>query len=102
MTHVVDRARGVLALASEARGGNDVAEPSLRDAAAEIMAWSGETDVRLFAQECLGLSFLPRLWRTGIDLSLGRALWRPLMLATHEMVRQAEGLAGATRVAKAA
>ena len=102
MAHVVDRARAVLVLATDARGGNGTLDSSLHDAAAELMAWSLDTDVRLFAQECLGLSFLPRLWRIGIDLSLGHALWRPLMLATHEMVRQADALAAATRTAKAA
>jgi hypothetical protein len=102
MIHVVDRARVLLAVASEARGGNHAADSTLRDAAAEIMTWSADTDIRLFAQECLGLSFLPRLWRVGLDLSLGRALWRPLMLATHEMVRQADALADATRLARAA
>jgi hypothetical protein len=66
------------------------------------MAWSGDVRRRQFAQECLGLSFLPRLWRSGIDASLGHAVWRPLMLATHELVRQADALRTATAVARAA
>ena len=102
MAPVVDRARALLALASEVRGGNSAAAAALPAAAAEITAWREDAGIRLFAQECLGLGFLPRLWRIGIDPSLGDALWRPLMLATHEMARQADALAGATRVAKAA
>jgi hypothetical protein len=101
LTPVVARARTLLALASDARGGRSSAA-TLQDAAAEIMAWRDAADLRLFAQECLGLTFLPRLWRVGIDGSLGQALWRPLMLATHEMVGQADALAGVTRMAKAA
>ena len=102
LSPVVDRARALLALASEVRDGQPAGVSALPDAAAEIMAWRETADIRMFAQECLGLAFLPRLWRAGIDVSLGQALWRPLMLATHEMIRQADALASATRIAKAA
>jgi hypothetical protein len=101
-SNVVERARGLLALASEARSGNACLGPHLQTAADEMMAWGDDAAVRVFAQECLGLSFLPRLWRTGVDRSLDQALWRPLMLATHELVRQADALRASTRVMKAA
>jgi hypothetical protein len=99
---IVERARGLLALAGDVRGGNLARIAHLEAGTTEIMAWKDDTRIRVFAQECLGLSFLPRLWRSGIDPSLGHALWRPLMLATHEFVRQADALRRASRVAKAA
>ena len=99
---IVERARGLLALAGDARAGNLARTAHLHAGTTEIMAWKDDVQIRLFAQECLGLSFLPRLWRSGIDPSLGHALWRPLMLATHEFVRQAEALRSASRVARAA
>ena len=99
---VVERARGLLALASEGHGGNACVRPHLSAAVEEMMAWRDDARIRVFAQECLGLSFLPRLWRSGVDLSLNHALWRPLMLATHELVRQADALRRSARVTKAA
>ena len=41
-------------------------------------------------------------WRLGIDLSLGSALWRPVLLATHEIVGQASALAAGVAARKAA
>ena len=99
---IVESARGLLALASEARDGNSRIGPHLTAAVEEMMAWRNDPGIRVFAQECLGLSFLPRLWRSGVDLSLNHALWRPLMLATHELVRQADALRRSARVTKAA
>jgi hypothetical protein len=99
---LVEHARGLLALAAETRTGNIRPLAHLDAAVREMMAWRQEMPVRLFAQECLGLSFMPRLWRLGIDPALGRAMWRPLMLAMHELVRQADELGGITRAARAA
>ena len=67
-----------------------------------MMAWRDDTRARVLLQECLGVAFLPRLWRIGVDGSLGAALWRPVMLATHELVKQAHALASVTAMAKAA
>jgi hypothetical protein len=53
--------------------------------------------VRTCIQDGLGVSFLPRLWRTGVDLSLGRSLWRPVVLAMHELVGQAKRLDALTK-----
>jgi len=99
---VVERARALLALATAAANGSSSAVTVLEEGALEMMGWRDDGDVRLFAQEGLGLSFLPRMWRLGLDVSLGSSLWRPLMLATHELVRQADALALATSTARAA
>lgn len=89
---VVARAREILALALSARAGApDLV--ALREAAAEMFSWQRDRRARVDLQETLGLSFLPRLWRFGIDLSLGPALWRPLVLAAHELVNQSDQLA---------
>jgi len=74
----------------------------LEEAVAEMLSWRDVPRLRILVQECLGASFVPRLWRIGVDLSLGRALWRPLMLGTHELVRQADALAVEARMEKAA
>jgi hypothetical protein len=89
---VVARAQKILALALAARARTaDVV--GMREAAAEMFSWQRDRAQRVDLQETLGLSFLPRLWRIGMDLSLGAALWRPLMLATHELVNQSNHLA---------
>ena len=98
LSPIVDRARCHLSLALRARSGHRV--NGLEDAASELLSWAAAVEARVDLQEGLGLSFLPRLWRTGIDLALGPALWRPIVLATHELVGQAERLERAsTRVA---
>lgn len=100
---MLERARAALALATGVRAGRvSGAEDALRGTVAEIMAWREDENVRIFAQEHLGLTFLPRLWRIGVDTGLGVRLWRPVMLATHELVRQADALDAALRVARAA
>jgi hypothetical protein len=92
---IVDRARDLLAIGVRARGGARV--NGFEDAANELLSWSADLEARIDLQEGLGLSFLPRLWRTGVDLTLGQALWRPIVLATHELVGQAERLDLVTR-----
>lgn len=88
------RARDVLRLASQRV---DAAGDALDRAAAEVMAWRHDAAVRMNLQHDLGLSFLPRLWRRGLGSSAGSDeptpnLWRPLLLATHELVSQADRL----------
>jgi hypothetical protein len=92
---IVDRARELLALGLRARAGEKVT--GLEDAARELLSWSTDIGARIDLQEGLGLSFLPRLWRADIDRTLGPALWRPIVLATHELVGQAERLNAATK-----
>jgi len=91
---VIERARAVLALASDARAGSSAGHGSALEAAAsEIIDWRSNSRTRVLVQDDLGASFLPRLWRLGIDPSLGSALWRPVLLATHELIHQADALA---------
>jgi len=92
---LVERARHILTLGLRARAGWHVA--GLDDAVSEILSWAGDRDARIDLQEGLGLSFLPRFWRTGIDSDLGRALWRPLVLAMHELTAQADRLDAMTK-----
>jgi len=96
---IVERTRDILALGLRARGGGTV--KGLETMASEMLSWSADVEVRISLQEGLGLSFLPRLWRTGVDLSLGRSLWRPVVLAAHELVGQAQRLDALTKRAAA-
>jgi hypothetical protein len=66
------------------------------------MGWRQDPRVRVLLQECLGVSFLPRFWRIGINRSLGEALWRPLLLATHELTAQADALTSTVAAERAA
>ena len=100
---VVQRAARLRALAIQARGSRRATwRPSLEAGVEEIMGWRQDPRVRVLLQECLGVSFLPRFWRIGIDASLGDALWRPLLLATHELTAQADALATAVAAERAA
>jgi hypothetical protein len=96
LSAVVRRARRLREWATEAAAvGRGPATTVLEAAVGEIVAWRHEPRLRVLLQECLGVSFLPRFWRIGIDRSLGLALWRPLMLATHELTAQADALSHA-------
>jgi len=97
----VCRARELLALALDARRGCARSPRALVDAASELLSWRETAALRVHLQETLGLSFLPRLWRTGIDPDLGHRLWRPIVLALHELTLQADALSSrvATRAA---
>jgi hypothetical protein len=91
---VLDRAQRLLALAEGVREMEDVASTLALEAAIdEIMGWRHQIRTRTLLQETLGASFLPRLWRSPLQPSLGRALRRPLLLATHELTRRADALA---------
>jgi hypothetical protein len=88
----IERARAILDEALRAKAG--FSRPAVLQAAAvEMHAWSTSRTLRIDLQEGLGVSFLPRLWRSGISTQLGSALWRPVLLAAHELVRQADALA---------
>jgi len=99
LSPIVDRAHQILEMGLRARAGQRVGR--LDDAANEILSWGGDVDVRIDLQEGLGLSFLSRFWRTGIDLELGAALWRPIVLSTHELTGQADRLDRLTKRAAA-
>jgi hypothetical protein len=80
-----------------ARRGLDAARAGSARHVAETMQtlldWGHDLTLRVALQEGLGLAFLPRLWRTGVSPDLGDAVRRPLVLACHELVGQAERLA---------
>ena len=97
---VVERARVLLEIATAARAGS-ADDATVERGVMEMMAWGDDPRVRVLVQEGLGASLMPRLWRIGIDLSLGRALWRPLLLGTHELVRQADALSVEVMIARA-
>lgn len=100
ISKLVTRARHILAMALRIRAGAaDVR--GLEAGARDLLEWGLDRQTRIDLQEVLGLGFLPRFWRTGIDLSLGPLLWRPLVLATHEMVGQADRLSAIVRKAAA-
>jgi hypothetical protein len=88
---VIDRSREMLSTAVAARAGRPDGA-ALYEAVVEMLAWGDDRTRRIDIQECLGASFLPRFWRSGIDIGLNDALWRPLALAAHEIVGQAASL----------
>jgi hypothetical protein len=90
---VLPDARVALSMALQARAGNS---PSIREMTQAIdlmLAWGADPTMRWVLQRGLGLSFLPRFWRTGVGVSQPRQLWRPLVLALHELTTQADRLA---------
>jgi hypothetical protein len=89
---VIERAAQLRSIALRARSGGHVSTRALQSGVDEILSWRHDRRTRLLVQECLGASFLPRFWRIGVDLSLGPALWRPLLLATDELTAQADTL----------
>ena len=86
LSPTITRARMILAAAEHPRR----TPAELVKLADEILSWRHDFSIRVCCQDTLGLSFLPRLWRLGIDRSLGPSLWRPLVLAMHELVGQAD------------
>ena len=103
LRRVVARARVLLDVVVSAQQLESSASvPALQSGIDEMMAWRDQPRIRILLQETLGVSFLPRLWRIGVDPSLGKASWRPLMLAAHELVCQAVALSIETRTERAA
>jgi hypothetical protein len=87
---LVMRARQALAMAIIARDGGG---PEPARMAADIMrSWGADAALRTTLQEMLGVTFLPRIWRAGIDLEHPERLWRPVILAVHELVAQVDRL----------
>lgn len=67
-------------------------DPRLTCACQRMLSWKDDVPVRRLLQEGLGVSFLPRLWRTGVTAADRASLWRPVVLATHELIGQAARL----------
>jgi hypothetical protein len=89
---LVDRATALETLALRARSHRGRWTHALEAGIDEIMDWHRDSRIRVLLQESIGAAFLPRLWRIGIARGLGARLWRPLLLATHELTAQARAL----------
>jgi Glycosyl transferase family 2 len=87
---LLPHAREALALARRARGGEAVSSRDLCRAIEMLLVWGADPSIRWALQRALGLTFLPRLWRTGVSMASPQRLWRPLVLALHELVEQAD------------
>jgi GT2 family glycosyltransferase len=92
MRPLLPDAHEALAVALQARAGNVPRDRTLTRAIELMLAWGADPHLRTVLQRGLGLSFLPRFWRTGIRIGGDPQLWRPLVLALHEMTTQAERL----------
>jgi GT2 family glycosyltransferase len=92
MRPLLPDAHEALAVALQARAGNVPRDRSLTRAIELMLAWGADPHLRTVLQRGLGLSFLPRFWRTGIRIGADPQLWRPLVLALHELTTQAERL----------
>lgn len=93
LKEVAGESREMLAVALRARAGSTEFDSSLAKSVRRMLEWGRDTRLRQALQEGLGLSYLPRFWRTGIDL--GRRPdrnWRPVVLALRELVGQIEAL----------
>ena len=90
----VNYARDMLDSALAVRAGHSSrpAQAGLADACRTMMSWRRRPRLRAIAQDVLGLSFLPRLWRIGLDVRRCRSLWQPVVLSLHELIAQAERL----------
>lgn len=90
VTPLVQQAAETLELAEAVRDGRDSApvRGRLGDGLERLLAASASKTVRVDVQDALGATFLPRLWRTPVSLDLGAGVWRPAVLACHELVLQ--------------
>ena len=87
---LLPHAREALALARRARAGETIASRDLCRAIEMLLVWGADPSIRWALQRALGLTFLPRLWRTGVSMATPQRLWRPLVLALHELIEQAD------------
>lgn len=87
---LLPHAREALALARRARAGETVSSRELCRAIEMLLVWGADPSIRWALQRALGLTFLPRLWRTGVSMATPQRLWRPLVLALHELIEQAD------------
>jgi len=87
---LLPHAREALALARRARAGEAVSGRDLCRAIEMLLVWGADPSIRWALHRALGLTFLPRLWRTGVSMASPRRLWRPLVLSLHELVEQAD------------
>jgi hypothetical protein len=91
---VIKRARALFDLGLRGQSGARWPDGAraIEEAAVEMMSWKDDPSLRVVLQDTLGLSVLPRLWRSGVDMQRGFELWRPVVLAMHDLVHQVEKL----------
>jgi len=87
---LLPHARDALTLARRARAGEAVSSRDLCRAIEMLLVWGADPSIRWALQRALGLTFLPRLWRTGVSMASPQRLWRPIVLALHELTEQAD------------
>jgi hypothetical protein len=87
---LLPHAREALALARRARAGETVGSRDLCRAIEMLLVWGADPSIRWALHRALGLTFLPRLWRTGVSMASPQRLWRPIVLALHELIEQAD------------
>ena len=87
---LLPHAREALTLARRARAGEAASSRDLCRAIEMLLVWGADPSIRWALQRALGLTFLPRLWRTGVSMASPQRLWRPIVLALHELVEQAD------------
>ena len=87
---LLPHARAALTLARRARAGEAIAARDLTRAVEMLLVWGADPSIRWALQRALGLTFLPRLWRTGVSMASPQRLWRPLVLTLNELVEQAD------------
>jgi hypothetical protein len=96
---LIEDAADTVSAACAVRDGDGSANMrSKLQASFEALLTAGESvATRQDLQDGLGISFLPRYWRSAPDLSLGAQLWRPALLAAHELLQQHHHLGGRLR-----
>jgi hypothetical protein len=85
---LVAHAHATLQAAGRVRDGDRSAVTEVARLFAVLLASGQDPAVRLDLQEGLGVSFLPRYWRTPPDPAIGAGLWRAAAMSAHEIVRQ--------------
>jgi len=87
---VIEEAASTVSAACAVRDGDGSANTrSKLQAGLEALLDAGASQLaRQDLQDGLGISFLPRYWRMPPNLSVGSQLWRPAVLAAHELLHQ--------------
>ncbi|MGE3492220.1 MAG: 6-hydroxymethylpterin diphosphokinase MptE-like protein [Vicinamibacterales bacterium] len=87
---VVEEAASTVSAACAVRDGDGSANTrsKLQSGLEALLEAGASQAARQDLQDGLGISFLPRYWRTPPDLSIGQLLWRPAAMAAHELLHQ--------------
>jgi hypothetical protein len=87
---LIENAADTVSAACAVRDGDGSANmrSKLQGGLEALLAAGASPATRQDLQDGLGISFLPRYWRLAPDLSIGPQLWRPALLAAHELLQQ--------------